>query len=245
MYNILTTLFTAYNGVKALFHYRQNTSDFNTILSILEHDEYKTKDIPVKDGDVIIDIGSHIGAFPILFSALKLKVGIYCYEPIPENYRLLFKNLEDNDLQDFGYCWQKAVVGKPRDKVKIYYGDDSFDGLAHKFIGTPVFDPPPGWDRKFCEAETITLEQIFKENKIERCKLLKIDCEGFEYEIFENAPKEILDKIDFVVGEYHGNYETIGMHPRMYLQKLFGENFEDITHEKTDLNQGAFFFKHK
>ena len=245
MYSIHTTLFAAHNGAKALMHFRNNTSDQNTILSIFEHDEYLTKDIPLKDGDVVIDIGSHIGAFPVMLSALGLKLGVYCYEPIPENYQLLFKNLEDNDLQDFGYCWEKAVVGMSRAGVKIYYGDDSFDGRAHKFIGSPVFDPNYKSERKFCVADTITLEQIFKDNKIARCKLLKIDCEGFEGEIFEKAPPEILDKIDYIVGEHHGNFDAKGMHPREYLLKCFGDNFEDITTKKSESNQGEFLFKHK
>lgn len=245
MYNIVTTLFEAYNGVKTLFHYRHNTTDQNTILSIVKHDEYKTKDIPLEDGDVVIDIGSHIGAFPVLLSALKLKLGVYCYEPIPENYRLLFKNLEDNDLQDFGYCWEKAVVGKSNGKVKLYYGDDSFNGLAHKFIGSPAFNPPPDFKRDFIEAETITLEQIFKENKIAGCKLLKIDCEGFEFEIFENTPKEILEKIDYIVGERHSvcglpDYGTL-----TNLMKFTKGIFKDISGANNEVGLAPILLKNK
>jgi len=245
MYNILTKIFLAYNGKPALFHFRNDTTDVNTIKSILESDEYHTKELDIKDGDVIIDIGAHIGALPLLLYALGKKLGVYCYEPIPENYRLLFKNLEDNDLQDFGYCWEKAVVGKPRDKVRIYYGDDSFNGLAHKFIGSPVWDPPKDFKNSFVEAETITLEQIFKENKITQCKVLKIDCEGFEYEIFENTPKEILDKIEYIVGEHHGNIGIACGH-RDYVHQLIGKDiFDDISPNPSDSGQGEFLFKHK
>ena len=245
MYSIITTLQEAFNGQKVLAHYRNDTSDYNTLISILAHDEYHVQKFDIQDGDVIIDIGSHIGAFPLLLSALGKKVGVYCYEPIPENYNLLFKNLEDNNLQDFGYCFQKAVAGKSDKKVKIYYGDDSFDGLAHKFIGTPIFSDLPDKEKNLCEAETITLDEIFEQNKISACKLIKIDCEGFEYEIFEHASDETLDKIEFIVGEHHGNVFTGGVHPRAHLLQLLRNKFDDISLEKSTSSQDEFIFKHK
>ncbi len=73
MYNILTKIFTAYNGKPVIFHFRNDTTDVNTILSILEHDEYHTKELGIKDGDVIIDIGAHIGRLSFTSSMLLVK----------------------------------------------------------------------------------------------------------------------------------------------------------------------------
>lgn len=38
---------------------------------------------------------------------------------------------------------------------------------------------------------------------IPRCDLLKIDCEGSEYEIFYLSSSETLNKIERIVGEFH------------------------------------------
>jgi len=243
MYNLLVKIVYAFNGLPIICHHRNNTSDFNTLLSCITHDEYNIKSFDIKDGDVIIDIGSHIGAFALALYALGKKLGVYCYEPIPENYNVLFKNLEDNDLQGFGYCWQKAVVGMARDTLRIYYGDDSFDGLAHKFIGTHVENPPESFKRSFVDAPTITLDQIFNENKIARCKILKLDCEGGEYEILKFATPETLQKIDYIIGEHHGTRNFKGTPAREYLFNLVKEHFFDVSPDPTDKAQGEFVFK--
>jgi len=244
-YNLLLKIVYAFNQKAIMCHHRNNTNDFNTLLSCITHDEYNVQKFDIRDGDVVIDVGSHIGGFPLALYALGKRLGVYCYEPIPENYNILFKNLEDNDLQGFGYCWQKAVVGKKRDHLRIYYGDDSFNGMAHKFVGTHVENPPENWGRGYEDAETITLDQIFEENKIAKCKILKLDCEGTEYEILQFASEETLEKIDYIIGEYHGIEGGPKTNAREYLFGFVADHFVDVTAEITNKNQGEFVFKNK
>ena len=52
-------------------------------------------------------------------------------------------------------------------------------------------------------VESASLQKIFEENKISSCKLLKLDCEGAEYEIIDSLPSKYLDKIQNMVIEYH------------------------------------------
>ena len=52
-------------------------------------------------------------------------------------------------------------------------------------------------------VESTSLQKIFDENKISACKLLKLDCEGAEYQIIDSLPSEYLDKIQNIVMEYH------------------------------------------
>jgi hypothetical protein len=53
------------------------------------------------------------------------------------------------------------------------------------------------------KIQTTTLERIFNKNRIEKCDLLKMDCEGSEFKIIYNAPKELFKKIDQIYLEYH------------------------------------------
>ncbi len=50
---------------------------------------------------------------------------------------------------------------------------------------------------------SITLDEIFQKYKIKRCKLLKIDCEGSEYEILYNANADVLSKCENLRAEFH------------------------------------------
>ncbi len=49
----------------------------------------------------------------------------------------------------------------------------------------------------------ISLNYVFEKYKISGCDLLKIDCEGAEYEIFHNTSSTNLKKINRIVGEIH------------------------------------------
>ncbi len=50
---------------------------------------------------------------------------------------------------------------------------------------------------------SITLEDIFNKYDINHCKLLKMDCEGSEYEILYNTSPEILSRCENLRAEFH------------------------------------------
>ena len=54
-------------------------------------------------------------------------------------------------------------------------------------------------------TSSITLDQIFDKYNIQHCKLLKMDCEGSEYEILYNTTQETLKKCENLRAEFHTN----------------------------------------
>ena len=52
-------------------------------------------------------------------------------------------------------------------------------------------------------TKATSLDEVFQENKIKHCDLLKIDCEGDEYPIFHNTSDRTLQKVDAITMEYH------------------------------------------
>ena len=49
----------------------------------------------------------------------------------------------------------------------------------------------------------MSLEDVFQRYRIERCQLLKLNCEGAKYEILYSAPDSVLAKIKRIAMEYH------------------------------------------
>ncbi len=50
---------------------------------------------------------------------------------------------------------------------------------------------------------SVSLQDVFGQHKIKKLKLLKIDCEGSEYEILYNTSPKTLMNIEYLQGEFH------------------------------------------
>lgn len=227
-------VFSCWNGQFLNFILREGTADYNSIRSTVVEDEYDFKNFEFSEGDVVIDVGAETGGEMAVLGSLDKNLKIYSYEPLPENYTLVLEHIKRNRLDNiFPFC--KAVGGK-NGMVKIYYGDSKTEsGRHHHFIGNAYSVPKDG----YAEVEMVTLEKIFKDNNIKHCRLLKIDPEGAEYDILDQCPTEILDKIDYIIGEHH-------FHTRDKILQATKGLFIDLPCSwQSNTNLGHFRFKNK
>lgn len=141
----------------------------------------------------IVDIGANIGSFSVFASTYAEDTKVYSYEPSQENFHFLTENIKLNRLQNIK-PYQLAVSGR-RGKTRLYI--DKKHSTDHSTaIATPgMFSE---------EVDSVTLQDVLDNNEIESCDLLKMDCEGAEYEILFTAPKSTLAKIRNISLEYHG-----------------------------------------
>jgi FkbM family methyltransferase len=142
---------------------------------------------------VVVDIGGFIGDFALYATkCLKARKVVVC-EPSPQNWALLRKNVNNNDYQDRIKMVNKAVTdgrdimmnvdapARGQHRVSAYYPNNA----ARKII--------PG----------VALATIVDDYGLTVIDLLKIDCEGGEYDILSAAPTEVLVRIRNIVFEYH------------------------------------------
>lgn len=207
MYEVMTYRLTTVLGDEVLMNYRVNTSDRDTISAIMIYNEYVTTQFSYKDNDVFIDIGSHIGTWSILMGIHNPTFRVYSYEPIPENYELIKMNVLLNILPNIK-PFHMSVSADSIGKEVIRYTDDSTPfGKTHKFIGCSCNNPEIEKQGKglgdIIYVDKTSIDDIFINNNIERCRVLKCDCEGCECGSFKNASPETLNKIDYIIGEFH------------------------------------------
>jgi FkbM family methyltransferase len=152
-------------------------------------DEYRLGGLAPRSLDTVVDIGAHAGFFAIRAAAVARR--ILCYEPAPENFELLRLNVSPYpDVKPFP-C---GVTGRG-EPMTLY--------LHEMFARHSMF---PSGDLSACgsvKVPTTTLAGIFAEHSIERCDLLKMDCEGAEYDIAYGAPSDIWRRIERTRIEYH------------------------------------------
>lgn len=211
--------------------YRTDTSDYNTLLSCLHDDEYFAKELSA--GDVVIDLGAHIGAATLAF--LSRGATVYSVEMIPENQEIFRIQMRDNHFSPRLYA--AAVTGDDRKSVRAYYWDTSSEmGSVHEFIGTmfprKITSLGTQKDGRNVRVQTISLAKILTEAG--KCDLLKCDIEGAEWDVFRSLPSELLAKIHRIVIELH----TRDGRPfsRKDFAKLLGPSFVDKSEEKYPTN---------
>jgi FkbM family methyltransferase len=146
---------------------------------------------PMPSHPVVVDIGANIGAATVYFlQALPGSTAIV-FEPEPLNYDLLATNIRRNGFSSRVTAYQKGVAGTQEVRT-LYFAPNSPENSFYRPIGEPV------------DVDCTTLERIFRDHDLDRCDLLKIDCEGAEYEIIYGAPRELLSKVRGIVVEWHG-----------------------------------------
>ena len=155
---------------------------------------------------VVIDIGGNIGASAVFFLKELPTATVYAFEPEPATFDLLRKNIALNGFAARGKGINKAVAGSAGTRTLFFAPDSGTNSLV-------VQD-----DRGQIAVECTTLEQIFAEHHIERCDLLKIDCEGAEYEILLDTPAAVLNRVSTIILEWH----SIPGHSPQELEQYLG-----------------------
>ena len=77
------------------------------------------------------------------------------------------------------------------------------------------------------------MNDIFKTHKIDKLRLLKIDCEGSEHEILRNTNPEFLKNIQSVRGEFHENKILTDEYDNESLYNYVSQYVKDINVVKT------------
>jgi FkbM family methyltransferase len=174
----------------------QSASSIVKVIMTEVIESYKFNRLKLKPNDVVIDIGAHIGIICLYLAKRYPAITIYAFEPVPENFEMLNHNIEANGITNV-IAINRAVTGDGRRlELRVDFGTNSGGGSAY------VSEKAQG---KTVEAESVTLSQIFNDYRLDRCRLLKIDSEGAEYEILFNTPPNILSRVDIIQGEFHTN----------------------------------------
>lgn len=139
----------------------------------------------IKDDWTVIDCGANMGVFTVLFSMLASKGQIFAFEPT-ENFDVLKKNMD--------HFVQTGLIQMPVLEKKAL-------GACSGFLKEKLWIE---WGKKqaYKTFNFITIDDYVELKKLKRVDLLKIDVDGFDFEVLLGAEKTLENFSPAVMVEY-------------------------------------------
>jgi FkbM family methyltransferase len=191
-----------YNGLNyAVWDNPHDLSTNGCINEIVHNDEYNLKFFKSNDNNVILDIGANCGIATIILAKQNPNSIVYSFEPDYNVFKFLEQNIILNNLKNVR-LFNKAVAKEGIKTIKLYLHPDYSGGNTTCSSN----DSSKMFFKKelLCnEVECISFDEIIKQNNIDKIKLLKIDCEGAEYEILYGSTFFKENIVENMVGEFH------------------------------------------
>ena len=168
---------------------------------------YDVTGVPIRPGDVVVDIGANQGFFACHAAHKGAKV--FAFEPVPESFERLLFNVKQNGFTDRVTAVQCAI-GENNSEAEMFVSASLGAGhssLLPKFVKNhhvPV--------KRTIHVQCKTLSQILEEYSISSIRLCKIDVEGAELGILRTLKPHDIAQFQSIVMEYNsGAYSVTGL----------------------------------
>jgi FkbM family methyltransferase len=193
---------------------RRNAGALYPVIDIIAARAYEC-DWKLEDQPLVIDIGAHVGSFLVWLGQMRPRLRGAAYEPDPAARQYLSFNLEANGL-DRVEVFPEAVSARTGNAVLFRsvpgsgassLRESSTVGATDSIV-TPVVD----FDQVVARQEG-------------GIDLVKLDCEGSEYDIVLNSAETSWRRVKRVVMEYHPVY---GRDPTSLVDRLHFLGFSTV-----------------
>ncbi len=156
----------------------------------------------------IVDLGGNIGIFSVCAQLKYKPEKMVTAEPDPDNLLILEENLKQNALTTKDTLIKKAVY---KTTGKVGFVQESLNRGRNAVDEHATSNQVP----------TITLKDLFTQNKLETVDFMKIDIEGGEQFILTPENEELFKKsVKYVFMETHTRLGARQEDPQKYFEKL-------------------------
>jgi FkbM family methyltransferase len=155
-----------------------------TVFEVFDEHVYNV-DVYGKD---VVDIGANVGDSSIYF-ALKGARRVVGVEPLPNVYARAIENVKLNHLEGKVFLIN-AALGSKSGKIKVPCNMSVYDSVGFSTLRT----------NGKCEVPILTLSEVMKQ--IDEPYLLKMDCEGCEFDVILNDYEHV-KKFEKLIIEHH------------------------------------------
>jgi FkbM family methyltransferase len=181
--------------------------------------EYAYSGLMPERGDRVVDIGANIGVYSLW--AARRGAEVAAYEPAPDTFPHLLSNVSQAARIT---PIQAAVVGvsPPSGSVSLFLHEER--STRNTVLGQEVGTGEPLG--RHVDVPAVGISEVLGKS----CDLLKVDCEGAEFDIFAAAEDVMLRRARRIVLEFH----RVAGHPDELLGRLVSAGFTASLLEGVD-----------
>ena len=213
----------------------------NGVVNELNKDEYHLKEIQkiLRDGDIVLDLGSNIGLTAILIAKMNPGVKVIGVEPSPVNWVAAQRNIRKMGVHDRVTVLPAALCNSTARTVKLFQDRGNAGQCTTHYgeVTRPDFKITKSWSGEGAHNEEpyvldiscITVQEIVDRYGITETVFVKLDCEGCEYFVVPSLSPGIYSMMmnGYVMGETHARFIP-----------LF---FPDVSHESVEKTHKLFY----
>jgi len=144
--------------------------------------EYMLSQVEIYQNDVIIDCGANIGELylSILNQNNNLLINYYGFEPVSNDFYTMARNTNNLELEPLALSSNES---EKKFFLRPNTADSSFEPTSRN---------------RSINVKCVTIDEYFKD--IKRIKLLKLEAEGYEFDVLPGANKS-LEKIKYITAD--------------------------------------------
>ena len=160
--------------------------------------------------EIMIDVGSHQGEFVSRFLHFKKIKNFFCFEPNKVLYKKLYKKYKNNKkIMIFDHA-----LGHDLSNKKLFLSNLSYNSTMSSFNKNSKYLKfknlilKDNKNQKFITIKQKMFDNVFRNKNIKN-SFLKIDVEGYEYNVLKGASKKLKDaKYILIEHQFSNQYQN-------------------------------------
>jgi FkbM family methyltransferase len=184
----------------------------------------------IKAAKVILDIGANIGSTAMYFSKVNNSAKIFAFEPHPHTFKRASENLNRNQFRNINLV--NLGLGNKKETLQLFEVNEKNPGMNRILQGNESFP--------HVTIEVDTLDNFSRANEVTTIGFIKIDVEGFEYNVIEGGTETLKKDLPTLFIELDdSNLRENGRSAKELMQLLKTIGYGSVSRSDTGANVTA------